>query len=957
MITEQDRQWRYPGARWWKFDLHTHTPASADYGKGPNQASLRQITPRDWLLGYMRADVDCVAVTDHNSGKWIDKLKTTLDDMEREQHAEYRPLHLFPGVEITANGGTHVLAILDPTKKSADVTTLLGAVAFRGERGSSDMAADKAPIEVVEAIVAAGALPILAHVDGPSGAWNLTGSTLPALFDVDDLFAMEVVDVTHAHPDMYLKRKLAWAEVLGSDSHHPNGNPGSRFPGSHYTWVKMAQPSLEGLRLALLDGGAFSIRRSDEVMTQDLLALPKHFIEAIEVSDARYMGRGQTAKLEFNPWFNALIGGRGTGKSTVIHALRVVSGRERELDDLDAGSDPRVTFERFNRVPADRRSKGGLTDSTKIHWTVMRDGVRYRVTWRQGSGAPTVEEDAVGAGWKASQAQTVTATRFPLRMFGQGQIAALAGDRQQALLHVIDDAAGVAALRRKLVEAKNAFYALRGRIRELDGKLARRDDLVVEQEDVGRKLKRFEEAGHKEILTSYRQRNRQRREMDRQFGAARATPGRINELAAELVSDDLPGGLFVPGSAEAHEVASIVKGLADGVSAAARELRDTAQRLRDLVEAQREALEKSAWRTAAEQARVDYEALVETLRAEGVDDLDEYGRLVQERQRIDSEVKRLDSMKEERDRLRLQEEQQRGLVQSARRAVSDARDAFLEDALAKNNFVRIRSRAYGEDPRIIESSLRDILGVTDDRFRDDILVMEGDRSKKGVVSLLVRALPEGTEKRREEFEQRIELLKRRIDSATLGHDEFGGHFNNYFKREFTRKPELLDKLLTWFPEDALNVEYSRRGDGTDFRPIGQASAGQRAAAMLAFLLAHGEEPLVLDQPEDDLDNHLIYDLVVRQIKENKARRQIVVVTHNPNVVVNGDAEMLHALDFIRGQCVVAQSGSLQKESMRDEVCRVIEGGREAFARRYRRLGQELTHVRQPKGTTGQDTTG
>ena len=151
-------------------------------------------------------------------------------------------------------------------------------------------------------------------------------------------------------------------------------------------------------------------------------------------------------------------------------------------------------------------------------------------------------------------------------------------------------------------------------------------------------------------------------------------------------------------------------------------------------------------------------------------------------------------------------------------------------------------------------------------------------------------------------------------------------------------------VQTWFPEDGLQVEYSRRGDGTDFQPITQASAGQRSAAMLAFLLAYGTEPLVLDQPEDDLDNHLIYDLIVRQIRENKLKRQIIVVTHNPNIVVNGDAEMLHALDFKEGQCRVVQSGSLQQESVREEVCRVMEGGREAFKRRYRRLGQEQSHV-------------
>jgi ABC-type cobalamin/Fe3+-siderophores transport system ATPase subunit len=135
------------------------------------------------------------------------------------------------------------------------------------------------------------------------------------------------------------------------------------------------------------------------------------------------------------------------------------------------------------------------------------------------------------------------------------------------------------------------------------------------------------------------------------------------------------------------------------------------------------------------------------------------------------------------------------------------------------------------------------------------------------------------------------------------------------------------------------VEYSRKGDGQDFQSIGQASAGQRAAAMLAFLLAHGSEPLVLDQPEDDLDNHLIYDLVVQQIRANKQRRQLIIVTHNPNIVVNGDAEMIYALDF-NHQCYVSKSGSLQDKDMRDEICKIMEGGKDAFERRYQRLGRK-----------------
>ena len=938
MPISRDSRWPYPGARWWKFDLHTHTPASVDYGRGPAQSSWREISPRDWLLDYMRAGVDCVAVTDHNSGEWIDGLKSALEGLRREASPDYKPLRLFPGVEITANGGTHVLAVLDPEKGARDVTTLLGLAGYGGEPGTSDVAASKAPIEVVKAILDAGAVPILAHADRPSGAWELPGNTLGALLDVQGLFAVEVVGREREGPGVSRQGRPVWTEVLGSDSHHPARATAPRLPGSHYTWVKMACPSLEGLRLALLDGGGFSIRRSDAAEPLDPFARPRHFIEAVEISDARYMGRGRPSRLEFHPAFNALVGGRGTGKSTVVHAVRLASGREGEIEGLDAGSDPRVTFERFNRVPADRRSKGGLTEATTIRWTVVRDTVRHRVTWRR-QGRATVEHDPGDSTWMASPVQAVTPARFPMRMFGQGQIAALAGENQQPLLQVVDDAAGVAAPRRKLQEACETFYTSRARIRELEGQLGRRDSLVVEREDVARKLTRFEDAGHTEVLTAYRQRNRQKRELKRQFEAAESMPGRIEVLAGELAAEDLPEGLFVPDSADAQEVADIVARLAASVEGAAMRLRAAAQGLRGDIEGLRAALEKSGWRGAVDQADADYEQLVGSLRAEGVDDPSEYGRLVQDRQRLDGEIEHLDSLQDERGRLITQSKAQREAVRTARRAVTDVRTAFLRNALAENRFVRIRNRPYGGDPQLVERSLRDALGVTDDRFSEDILVMEGDRPRKGEVAQLLAGLPEEPDRRREAIEQRIERLKHRIVAASRGLGTFGGHLNNYLKRECARRPELLDKLLTWFPEDGLDVEYSRRGDGTDFRPIGQASAGQRSAAMLAFLLAHGEEPLVLDQPEDDLDNHLIYDLVVRQIRENKARRQIIVVTHNPNVVVNGDAEMLHVLDFRWGQCVVDKSGSLQDSELREEVCRVVEGGREAFARRYRRLGR------------------
>jgi hypothetical protein len=82
------------GSRWFKFDFHNHTPASDDY-------RVPDLQPREWLLAYMRQQVDCVVISDHNSGAWIDVLKAELANMSRDassgELADFRPLTLFPG--------------------------------------------------------------------------------------------------------------------------------------------------------------------------------------------------------------------------------------------------------------------------------------------------------------------------------------------------------------------------------------------------------------------------------------------------------------------------------------------------------------------------------------------------------------------------------------------------------------------------------------------------------------------------------------------------------------------------------------------------------------------------------------------------------------------------------------------------------------------------------------------
>ena len=149
-------------------------------------------------------------------------------------------------------------------------------------------------------------------------------------------------------------------------------------------------------------------------------------------------------------------------------------------------------------------------------------------------------------------------------------------------------------------------------------------------------------------------------------------------------------------------------------------------------------------------------------------------------------------------------------------------------------------------------------------------------------------------------------------------------------------PERIDRLALYLPDDTVEVGFKDRSART-WQPLVQGSPGQQTAALLAFVLGYGSEPIILDQPEDDLDNALIYELLVSRLRETKTRRQVIVVTHYPNIVVHGDAEFVLSLQVAEGQSHIACQGGLQKDKVREEICRVMEGGREAFESRYQRI--------------------
>ena len=145
--------------------------------------------------------------------------------------------------------------------------------------------------------------------------------------------------------------------------------------------------------------------------------------------------------------------------------------------------------------------------------------------------------------------------------------------------------------------------------------------------------------------------------------------------------------------------------------------------------------------------------------------------------------------------------------------------------------------------------------------------------------------------------------------------------------------------------DQVIVEIDLGRQGADnWSPVQSVSPGQRATALLAVALASGTHPLIIDQPEDDLDNRYIYDEVVKVLRTVCKERQVIVATHNANVAVLGDAELVLALDADVGQSRVLAVGGLEIPIVAESSRIILEGGDEAFRARQRRYSASKTSL-------------
>ena len=158
-----------------------------------------------------------------------------------------------------------------------------------------------------------------------------------------------------------------------------------------------------------------------------------------------------------------------------------------------------------------------------------------------------------------------------------------------------------------------------------------------------------------------------------------------------------------------------------------------------------------------------------------------------------------------------------------------------------------------------------------------------------------------------------------LDTICTGLEESGDVFRRYFN-------ENKASLLTWQVPNLFQIEYH----GKELR---EHSLGQRASALILFILSqHDNDLIVIDQPEDDLDNQTIFEDVIKLIRTLKKSIQFIFATHNANFPVLGDAEQVGACSFTAGSADI-RVGSIDEPDIQKAIVSIMEGGHEAFARR------------------------
>ena len=892
------------GGKWWKVDFHLHTPASYDYGHGDKKQ--KDVSAIDFLKACQSKGLDCVVITDHNSFKWIPELRKALEELKTSAKDKFAHFTIFPGIEINAQGNVHLLGIFDPNIEYERLMSIFGKFDFDEESETTK----KSLHEIMSIIHKQGGISIPAHVNEASGLFNAPASVIKTALQVPELLAFE--SSNEVNNALYKESKLHLSYVIGSDSHSLD------TIASQYTWVKMGEPNIEAMRLALYDAEDGVIRSIDNPETPNSLQ-GRTYIQRLIIENGRYIGRQHPYEIYFSPWLNSVIGGRGTGKSSILTFIRLVLGRGDELPDS-----LREEYENFVRAPKSRSDLGMLLSSDELNTSITLDfyvdGVQHRLRWNNNN---IMEYDLLTGEWNEAIA---IHDRFPVRMFSQKQLFEMTSD-PELLFRYLDAMWDNSSWKEKIDSARDEYLSVANKRRTLLTKTKRKGELKKHLEDLSSKIAVFENEKTKSVLAK-------KEELQKTTYAVRAIYSHVEEyiLAVQQLSDldniseDIESSDLDDETKE--EIAVWIKQLVS----MQEEIKNVIAKYNSQLIGVDDLIHRLHLGSLLTQNASEMDEVMKELRNSGVDNIDKYTELLEQKDKTLKDIEGIGSVEEQLIQCNNRLDELRQRIKFLIEERSTERSAVINE-WNKIGPLKVTLLPLGNRTKN-EMSFRSLIRK-DTEFIQDILEYDSDGNLTGKGLLYNFVTASGMEDALMQLEKIYELLEG--DQSCLGK-----RFAKHLQQLFENTPESLDEIAVWVPEDDLKLEINVGSFRKPiYKDIDAGSPGQRTSAILSLIFGITEMPIIIDQPEDDLDTRNITDIVVNSINHMKRRQQIILVTHNPNIVVNTNSEQVIQLDYVNGQIITACAGALQNHDIRDAICEVMEGGKEALEKRYYRIFKAL----------------
>jgi len=681
------------------------------------------------------------------------------------------------------------------------------------------------------------------------------------------------------------------------------------YIGMRYTWVKMSKPSIEALRQAFLDPSS-RIRLMGE-RPSDALQHPR--ITGISVTGAKFLA---DQEVNFSEGLNCVIGGRGSGKSSLLEYLRFAL----EVDQA-AKPDPASSLGRKREQLMRSLSQPGAEIRVSFQ---AEGGVADTLVYRP-SNPPATQRQIEGR--EVADLQTVL-RQLRAQFFSQGELSRMTdGEGGQAqVLALIDASCGkplseLQTDERKLqATAKTLFQAARDEQRlgaevkalkqetvEIDRQLQAR--AAVQGDSVRDQLAR-----------------RANRHLDEMSSAAEQVLTDVSDLVERLSTQ--PTSL--PDEVKEWPAADWFRAAEQALSGARNDLaQELGQALQKYQDALAKVLDTNAIAPALEAIQTAQEQFRAACEEKGIRPGD-IARLQELEETKQSRLKQVHAREQELEKTRQQAAELPAVLASLH-------DIWKRQfALRKETADAIQASVASQTVRVTTTYMRDkaSFGVAWRRLapRDGRGKLARRWDELGD-DLFQSWLERGTEESPWETVEAGRTDPRAIMYFT------GGPLGDDLQPALIAHIDSMDVRPIWEEvrvtrvSDGIDVELLRDDQSTAGKMSGALSEGQRNTVLLNLMLARGDGPIVIDQPEDELDSSFIYKTLVKDLRATKQRRQLIIATHNANLPVNGDAELIYALEARDGRGRLLAEGGLDRAPVARAVLDIMEGSEQAFKRR------------------------